>query len=129
MGGDDFQKDGPNLRLRDAIEETLSLHDSLVKEKAADLFTEMEIIEEVKLAIDAGRNDCKIYFPSDMKQYPAKQYTGQMTYENVVEALISLLTEEGVSCTAYDSDGDKMVKANHEGYSYNYVKISGFILR
>ena len=127
MGGDDFQKDGPNLRLRDAIEETLRHHDDLVKEKADELFTEMEIIDGIKLAIDAGQTDCRVDFPEDMKQFPDGQFSGQATYRNVVEALVSLLSEEGVLCVVVMEDGWDLDEDDDGNDRLEFVTISGFI--
>ena len=97
MGGDDFQKGGSDLGLRDAIAETRQRNEDAATERARKLFDEMGIFEEVIAAIQQGTNVVDISFPKEILAIQTEsKYSGENSWSDVIEKFSSLVMAEDV---------------------------------
>jgi hypothetical protein len=95
MGGDDFQKRGSGLGLRDAISKSRDNHKKAAEKRALELFMEMDIIEKVTSAIDEGNSSVWIPFPSLVQnRSPDNRYSGEVLWSDVVKSFSSMIEEE-----------------------------------
>lgn len=133
MAGEDFQKGnqkrGKGLGLRDAIETTLSDNDSYLLKSAEELFNKMEIIPKVIEAIENGHPICRISFEGTLLWdcQSTDQFHGHHTYDDLFQALQSLLVSEGVSCYAKNSNGRKMDTSDIHSSYYSGLIITNFL--
>jgi hypothetical protein len=100
MGGDDFQKRGSGLGLRDAISNKRQEHEEAASERARELFDEMGVIKAVTAAIEQGKSEVNIQFsPKLQLTAPTDLYLGEITWGDVIERLCSLVRAEEVEIT------------------------------
>ena len=99
MAEDDFQKgnpnDKPNLGLRDAISNARQNYKNLAEERALELFKEMKIIDKATTAIEKGKSEVTVEFPSSVKEkFTDSRFKGEVTWSDVIASLVFLIKEE-----------------------------------
>jgi DnaJ-class molecular chaperone len=118
MGGDDFQKGGSDLGLRDAIGEARQRNEDSATARAGKLFDEMGIIEEVIAAINQGTNVVDISFPKEIQAIqPDSKYSGENSWSDVIEKFSSLVMAEDVQIEVHITRHACCKRPSHVGYS------------
>ena len=116
MGGDDFEKGGSGLGLRDAISKSSQTRENRIKDAidsgAHELITKMGILHGVSNAANNGLKEIRLYFPGTFRGRDAKtptwicsntKYTDNealltdgIEWSVIVEKMHELITNEGV---------------------------------
>ena len=107
MGGDDFQKRGTGLDLRDAIANARKSHEDAAENRARELYAEMDIVTRVIATIDNGGEVCYHSFPEEVQSKKAYvQYSGEVNWGRVMQKFTELLQEQGVEAEIQTTGDD-----------------------